>query len=274
MKNMTAPSTAISTTTATFALSLLQAPAIPGAQAADTVAPLNETNLSPVESALVSGSAADAVKIIDSSALGHVRPEAVEKELPSVIEKILRELIQRGDIKDAQRVARIMTDFSPEATRQGMLRAFAALDKESFEKFNDQSVWHGSPTYRRLARELESPGKPHGISGSKTAEMVEVIEKAEVARNKTHVALEVGALCAVGVSKAAGARSHRNLSHRIVQTVGGLAALAGGATVFASLFGHTAGLVSWESALVFGSLCIATLGLEQVFKALRNSDED
>ena len=266
MKNTMCPSP--STATAALALSLLQAPLLPEAQGADTSAAQSNTNMSQVERALVHGSSSDALTIINSSALDGVRPAVVAKELPQVVAKVVKELMEQGKTEDAQRVFRAIRDFSPESALHGALQAFAELDRGLFEKFCDQSIWQGVKPYAGLKEKLVSPAQSTSASPAKTAEMVEVMDKADAARMKAQLGLEAGALCATGIAAASGRASSRSFFSRAVQTLGGALAVAGSAAVFCSIFGSNSSFWSWNSLIAGVSTVITTYGLEQICKGL------
>ena len=268
MKNTMSPSASTATATTALALSLLQAPASAEARGPDATPPPEKIQLSHVERALVNGSTSGALKVIESSALKDVRLEVVKKDLPEVGERVVKQLVVDGRIEDAQRVVIAMREFSPESAHRGALQAFATLDKESFEKFCDRSIWCGAKPYAHIREELISPAQQNGLSPSKAAEMLETMDRADTARTKAQVGLEVGAFGATGIAAAAGAHGNKSFLSRAVRTAGGLAAVAGGQAVFASLFGTYTSLWSIESFIVGGSLYVSALGLQQIFKGI------
>jgi hypothetical protein len=266
MKNTMCPSP--TTATAALALSLLQAPLVAEARDGGATTAPNTSSLSHVEQALVNGSTSDALKIINSSALDSVRTDVVAKDLPQVVAKVIKELIEQGKTEDAQRVFRTMRSFSPESAHQGAIEAFAALDRDSFEKFCDQSLWHGAKPYGHIREELRSPALPHSVSASKSAEMTEVMDRADTARRKTQIGLEVGAVCAAGIAAASGRSENRSLFQQAAQTIGGLATVAASTAVFCSLFGTTLSFWSLDSLIIGVSTVITAVGLEQIAKGL------
>jgi len=265
-----------STTTATtaLALSLLQAPALPAVQGADVAPASSSTNLSHVESALIHGSAADAVKIIDASALKDMRPEIVEKEIGHIVERVVKDLMLQGKVDDAQRVVRIVRDLYPEGVRRGILRAFATLDPEAFEKFCDQSLLHGPKPHQGLKNELTTSPAQHPLPPSTAAKMLEVMERVDTSRAKTLVGMEVAGVCAAGVAAAGGAASSRTLFTRAVQVLGGATAMVTSSLVFSSLFADSTSIVSFTSLGLLVSGVVLAVGGEQMLKGLGILDQD
>lgn len=274
MKNTMCPSPSTTTATTALALSLLQAPALPAVQGADVAPASSSTNLSHVESALIHGSAADAVKIIDASALKDLRPEVVEKEMVHIVERVVKDLMLQGKVDDAQRVVRTVRALYPESARRGILRAFATLDTESFEKFCDQSLIHGVKPHDGLKKELNTISDQHPLPPATSAQMLNVMDRVDASRAKTQVAMEVGAITATGIAAVSGAASSRSFLARAVQVVGGAAAAFSSWVVFCSLLGHSMSLVSFESLGLVVSGTVAVIAGQQVLKGLGFIDQD
>lgn len=268
------PSPATTTAATALALSLLQAPAMPSVQGADVAPASNSTQLSPAENALINGTAADALKLIDASALDNMRPEVIEKEMAHVVEKVVKDLMVQGKVEDAQRVVRIVRDLFPQSVHVGTLRAFGSLDAESFAHFCDQSILYGAKPHHGFKRELHAISDQLQLAPAKSAELLNVMDRVDADRAKVQIGMEIGAVCAAGVAAAAGAASHRSLLSRAVQTLAGAAAFATSSLVLCSLFGDSSSLLSFESIGAGVSGLVATIGVQQILKGLGNSDQD
>ena len=274
MKNTMYPSTATTTAATALALSLLQAPAMPSVQGADVAPASNSAHLSSAENALINGTAADALKLIDASALDNMRPEVIEKEMARVVEKVVKDLMLQGKVDDAQRVVRSVRDLFPQSVRVGTLRAFGSLDAESFAHFCDQSILYGAKPHHGLKRELHTTSDQLHLSPTKSAELLNVMDRVDASRAKVQIGMEIGAVCATGVAVAAGAASHRSVFTRTVQAVAGAAAAVTSSIVFSSLFGDSTSLMSFDGIGGSVSFLVAIIGGYQTIKGLFASDND
>lgn len=274
MKNTICPSPSTTTAATALALSLLQAPAFPSVQGADASPAANSAHLSPAESALINGSAADALKLIDASALDNMRPEVIEKELAHVVEKVVKDLMTQGKVEDAQRVVRTIRDLFPQSVHVGTLRAFGSLDAESFAHFCDQSILYGAKPHHGFKRELHTTSDQLQLAPAKSAELLDIMDRVDADRAKVQIGMEIGAVCATGVAVAAGAASHRSAFSRTVQTVAGAAAMVTSSIVFSSLFGDSSSLMSFDGIGGSVSLFVAIIGGYQTIKGLFASDDD
>jgi hypothetical protein len=274
MKNTMCPSPSTTAATTALALSLLQAPALPAAEGADHLSSPSASSLSHVENALIHGTARDAFKIIEGSGLKDVRPEVVEKEMASVVEKVVKDVMLQGKVEDAQRVARTVREVYPDAARVGILRAFATLDTESFEKFCNQSVMSGQKPHLGFMDELNKSANQLDLPPSKSAELVEVMGRVDSSRTIARLGVDAAALGAVGIAAVSGASRNRSALSHIVQTVGGAAATIAGALVFSSSLGESVSLFSLNNVALALSLGAVALGLEQMTKGIGLSNKD
>jgi hypothetical protein len=166
--------------------------------------------LSPLERAFIEGDSATAHRVIVSSAQD-LRPAVIAPHVAHVVERVIQDLMNQGEIEEARVVARCMQRFSLEQTAQGTALAFATMPREKLAAFCDTSLSDGPRCYRQVQESLVTPQPSKSIDSAKVVEMNEVLTSA--ARRDLLSTVAAGAVSVVSlVASIANAAANNRLA--------------------------------------------------------------